>query len=205
MKNWNGTWESSKNKDEQHEAGRLHLEISKAHHRLQWQPRWDFHTTIERTVGWYKEVESGADPLRKSLSDISAYQDNNIPLRREQGMTDPKELKAEILRLTREYSQIVHSGFRPALDPKRKPWNQGDTIPYAGRVFTEDEVEAAVSTTLDFWLTLGQQGKRLQNELAEFLGVRHSILVNSGSSANLIAISTLTSPKLPRRKKNQTW
>ena len=77
-------------------------------------------------------------------------------------MTDPKELKAEILRLTREYSQIVHSSFRPALDPKRKPWNQGDTIPYAGRVFTEDEVEAAVSTTLDVWLTLGQQGERLQ-------------------------------------------
>ena len=78
LKNWNGTWESSKNKDEQHEAKRLHLEISKAHHRLQWQPRWDFHTTIERTVGWYKEVESGADPLRKCLSDISAYQENNI-------------------------------------------------------------------------------------------------------------------------------
>ena len=116
-------------------------------------------------------------------------------------MTDPKELKAEILRLTREYSQIVHSSFRPALDPKRKPWNQGDTIPYAGRVFTEDEVEAAVSTTLDFWLTLGQQGERLQNELAEFLGVRHSLLVNSGSSANLIAISTLTSPKLPRDRR----
>ena len=77
LKNWNGVWESSKNKDEPHEAGRLQLEISKAHHQLKWQPRWNFHTTIERTVKWYKDVESGADPVAKSLSDISAYQDNN--------------------------------------------------------------------------------------------------------------------------------
>ena len=58
-------------------------------------------------------------------------------------------------------------------------------------------MEAAVSSTLDFWLTLGQEGEAFQNELAAFLGVRHSLLVNSGSSANLIAISALTSPKLP--------
>lgn len=64
-------------------------------------------------------------------------------------------------------------------------------------MFTEDEVEAAVSTTLDFWLTLGPEGEALQKELAKFIGVRHSLLVNSGSSANLVAISALTSPKLP--------
>jgi CDP-6-deoxy-D-xylo-4-hexulose-3-dehydrase len=112
-------------------------------------------------------------------------------------MNDPAHLKQEILRLTREYSRQVHASFRPAADPERKPWQQGDTIPYAGRVFTEDEVEAAVSSTLDFWLTLGKEGDAFQQELAAFLGVRHSLLVNSGSSANLIAISALTSPKLP--------
>ena len=49
---------------------------------------------------------------------------------------------------------------------------EGNVIPYAGRVFTEDEVEAAVSSTLDFWLTLGQEGESFQRELATFLGVQ---------------------------------
>ena len=109
----------------------------------------------------------------------------------------PQELKAQILALTREYSRQVHSSYRPAADPHRSSWLPGSTIPYAGRVFTEDEVEAAVSSTLDFWLTLGSEGEAFQRELASFLGVRHSLLVNSGSSANLIALSALTSAKLP--------
>ena len=109
----------------------------------------------------------------------------------------PQQIKAQILKLTREYSRQVHAGFRPASDPERTPWQEGTTIPYAGRVFTEDEVEVAVSSTLDFWLTLGKEGDAFHQELAAFLGVRHSLLVNSGSSANLVAISALTSPKLP--------
>jgi CDP-6-deoxy-D-xylo-4-hexulose-3-dehydrase len=116
-------------------------------------------------------------------------------------MTSSSELKAEILRLTREYSRQVHGGFRPAADPQRLAWQEGSTIPYAGRVFTEDEVEAAVSSTLDFWLTLGSEGAAFEQELAAFLGVRHCLVVNSGSSANLIAISALTSPKLPRDRR----
>ena len=116
-------------------------------------------------------------------------------------MTNPTALKAEILRLTREYSRQVHASFRPGSDPDRQAWQEGSTIPYAGRVFAEDEVEAAVSATLDFWLTLGQEGEGFQRELAAFLGVRHSLLVNSGSSANLIAISALTSPKLKEARR----
>ena len=112
-------------------------------------------------------------------------------------MTDPATLRQEILELTREYSRQVHAQLRPAADPDRTPWHEGTNIPYAGRVFTEDEVEAAVSSTLDFWLTLGKEGDAFQQELAAFLGVRHSLLLNSGSSANLVAISALTSPKLP--------
>jgi CDP-6-deoxy-D-xylo-4-hexulose-3-dehydrase len=113
---------------------------------------------------------------------------------------DPAALKQEILRLTREYSRQVHASFRPASDPARAPWLEGSTIPYAGRVFTEVEVEAAVGSTLDFWLTLGSEGEAFQKELSAFLGVRHSLLVNSGSSANLVAISALTSPKLPSER-----
>lgn len=116
-------------------------------------------------------------------------------------MNDPIALKKEILRLTREYSRQVHGAFRPSFDPDRVPWDNKTNIPYAGRVFTESEVEAAVSSTLDFWLTLGSEGEAFQNELASFLGVKYSLLVNSGSSANLIAISALTSWKLPDERR----
>ena len=113
----------------------------------------------------------------------------------------PAELKAEILRLTREFSAATHAANRPGKDPKRPAFIPGQTtVPYAGRVFTEDEVEAAVSATLDFWLTLGPEGDAFENELGVFLGVKKSILVNSGSSANLVVLSVLTSSKLGDRQ-----
>jgi CDP-6-deoxy-D-xylo-4-hexulose-3-dehydrase len=116
-------------------------------------------------------------------------------------MSDLDSLRQQILRLTRDYARQAHASFRPADDPARTPWRDGSPIPYAGRVFTEDEVESAVASTLDFWLTLGSEGAAMERELAAFLGVRHSLLVNSGSSANLVAISALTSPKLPEDRR----
>jgi CDP-4-dehydro-6-deoxyglucose reductase, E1 len=113
----------------------------------------------------------------------------------------PSDLKSEILRLTREYSRLTHTANRPGDDPDHAPFAPGQTIPYAGRVFTEDEVEAAVSATLDFWLTLGPEGEAMEKELAEFMGVKHCLLVNSGSSANLVAFSALTTHKLPPHKR----
>src|SRR5580698_4213199 len=114
--------------------------------------------------------------------------------------SSPAELKAEILRLTRQYSALMHQANRPGAEAT-SPFVPGKTtVPYAGRVFTEDEVEAAVSATLDFWLTLGPEGDALENELASFLKIKNSILVNSGSSANLVAFSALTSPKLGERR-----
>jgi len=118
-------------------------------------------------------------------------------------MTSLSDLKNQILSLTKDYARRAHSAYRPASDPDRSSWAEGSPIPYAGRVFTEDEVEAAVSSTLDFWLTLGSEGSAMEKELAEFLGVRHSLLVNSGSSANLVAISALTSAKLPDERRIQ--
>ncbi len=72
-------------------------------------------------------------------------------------------------------------------------------MPYAGRTFDADEVAAAIASTLDFWLTLGPEGDGFEQELASVLGVKRSILVNSGSSANLVAFSALTSHKLGDR------
>src|ERR1035437_7698501 len=109
--------------------------------------------------------------------------------------------KRIILGGTRSFSRLAHSAQRPAGDPLRAPFVPGKTtVPYAGRVFTEDEVEAAVSATLDFWLTLGPEGEAFEAELAQILGVKRSLLVNSGSSANLVAIAALTSPKLGDRQ-----
>lgn len=116
-------------------------------------------------------------------------------------MKSAAELKAEILRLTRDYSALMHAGQRPGDDAGRAAWAPGQTIPYAGRVFNPDEVEAAVGATLDFWLTLGPEGEAFEKEFAVLLGVKYSLLVNSGSSANLVAISALTTHKLPAHKR----
>jgi CDP-6-deoxy-D-xylo-4-hexulose-3-dehydrase len=121
-------------------------------------------------------------------------------------MPTPAELKAEILRLTREFSRLTHAANRPASEPSEANPNRPkfvpgqSTVPYAGRVFTEEEVESAVSSTLDFWLTLGKEGEAFEEGLASFLGVKKSVLCNSGSSANLLAVSALSSPKLGKRR-----
>lgn len=114
------------------------------------------------------------------------------------------ELKEEILRLTREYAGLAHRAFLPGSDPDadRPEFVAGQTVvPYAGRVFDADEVEAAVGSTLDFWLTLGKEGEAFEKELADFLRVKRSLAVNSGSSANLLALTALTSHKLPDEKR----
>ena len=77
----------------------------------------------------------------------------------------------------------------------------GETlIPVSGKVFDEDEIVQLVDASLDFWLTTGRYAYRLERELAKFVGVRHSFLVNSGSSANLVALSALTSHKMGERQ-----
>jgi CDP-4-dehydro-6-deoxyglucose reductase, E1 len=116
---------------------------------------------------------------------------------------NPQDLKQQIIALTRQYSALVHKAQRPA-ESNPLEFIPGQTvIPYAGRVFTEDEVAAAVSSSLDFWLTLGVQGKAFEVGLSQFLGTQLSVLVNSGSSANLVAISALTTHKLPTEKRLQ--
>ena len=138
-----------------------------------------------------------ARPLRMHHSKVS-------PLRVSVSLDFVGRLRKQLIKDdTREYSKLTHAANRPGSDPARTAFSPGQTIPYAGRVFTEDEVEAAVSSTLDFWLTLGPEGEAFEKELAAFLGVKHSLLVNSGSSANLVAISALTSHKLPAHKRIQ--
>ena len=101
----------------------------------------------------------------------------------------PEQLEEAILNLVSR----LHRARKRAAD------NGGPiSVPYAGRVYGEEEVQAAVRASLDFWLTLGVEGEGFEAELARFLGVRHALLVNSGSSANLLAFMALTSPTLER-------
>jgi CDP-6-deoxy-D-xylo-4-hexulose-3-dehydrase len=97
-----------------------------------------------------------------------------------------EQLRQQILDLVRQYHADRH---------RREVFLPGQSkVPYAGRVF--DELVAAVDTVLDFWLTLGPEGDAFERELAAYAGTSHALLVNSGSSANLVAFASLTSPQL---------
>jgi CDP-6-deoxy-D-xylo-4-hexulose-3-dehydrase len=98
----------------------------------------------------------------------------------------------EVLALVRRY-------FREHF--VERPFVPGETrIAYAGRVFDEDELVSLVDAALDFWLTTGRFADRFERELAQLVGARHALLCNSGSSANLLAVSALTSPTLGDRQ-----
>ena len=83
-------------------------------------------------------------------------------------MSDPQSIKEQILDLAREYSRVVHQSNLPASDSQKPSWSPGQPIPYAGRVFSDQEVAAAVSSTLDFWLTLGSEGSAMEAEFSSF-------------------------------------
>jgi CDP-4-dehydro-6-deoxyglucose reductase, E1 len=105
---------------------------------------------------------------------------------------DHNETRKEILTLVEQY-------YRQKFG--KTEFITGESIVrYAGRVFDEKELISLVDSSLDFWLTAGHHAEAFENEFAEFLGVEDSILVNSGSSANLVAMSALTSQKLKDRR-----
>src|SRR5438034_8850455 len=100
-------------------------------------------------------------------------------------------LRRDIGRLVQEYADI-------ALAPK--PFVPGETpVPVSGKVIGAKELQLMVEASLDGWLTTGRFNAMFEERLASYLGVKHLITVNSGSSANLVAFSTLTSPKLGDR------
>jgi CDP-6-deoxy-D-xylo-4-hexulose-3-dehydrase len=106
-------------------------------------------------------------------------------------MSDKQILRRRILELVREF----HSTDSP------RPFRPGeDIVRYAGRCFDETELVNLVDSSLDFWLTAGRYADQFEAGLAEFLGIENVLLVNSGSSANLVAFSTLTSSRLRERR-----
>ena len=101
-----------------------------------------------------------------------------------------QEARAQILAQVADYCRTFHGP---------KPYHEGDRIPYAGRVYDEAEMTALVDSALEFWLTSGRYTQQFEKQLAAYLGIRHCLLVNSGSSANLLAFMTLTAPLLGER------
>lgn len=83
---------------------------------------------------------------------------------------------------------------------KKEPFHPGERISYASRVFDEKEMQSLTDAMLDFWLTTGRFSDQFEREFADWIGVRFAHLVNSGSSANLIAFSVLTAPELGERQ-----
>src|SRR3954468_16705600 len=109
-----------------------------------------------------------------------------------QGVSPVSDLRARILDLVAEYygEAFPPREFVPGATP----------VPVAGRVFDAEELQSLVDASLDFWLTAGRFAEQFEREFARWIGIRECVLVNSGSSANLVALSALTSPKLGDRQ-----
>ena len=104
-----------------------------------------------------------------------------------------EQARQEILDLVADYCEKYHL-------QNKKPYEPGDRIPYASRVYDAHEMTNLVDSALEFWLTSGRYTEQFEKKLSEYLGVRYCSLVNSGSSANLNAFMALTSPLLGERQ-----
>ncbi|MGE5548186.1 MAG: lipopolysaccharide biosynthesis protein RfbH [Solirubrobacterales bacterium] len=105
--------------------------------------------------------------------------------------TDAEALRRRILDLVAEYWRVAHGP--KAFTPERP------SVPVSGRVWGPEEMQALTDSALDFWLTTGRFNDAFEKRLAAILGAKHVLTVNSGSSANLVALSALTSPLLKDR------
>lgn len=103
-----------------------------------------------------------------------------------------KQARENILEMVKEYCDKYHN--------QEKPFEEGDRIPYASRYYGHEEMVNLVDSSLEFWLTSGHYTDQFEKEFAEYLGIKHCSLVNSGSSANLLAFMALTSPLMGDRR-----
>lgn len=102
-----------------------------------------------------------------------------------------QQARDAILKSVKEYCDLYH---------KKPDYKEGDRIPYASRVYDSHEMVNLVDSALEFWLTAGRYAEQFETEFARYLNVKYCSLVNSGSSANLLAFMALTSPLLKERQ-----
>ncbi len=103
-----------------------------------------------------------------------------------------KQARETILEMVKEYCDKYHN--------QEKPFEEGDRIPYASRYYGHEEMVNLVDSSLEFWLTSGRYTDQFEKDLAGYLGIKYCSLVNSGSSANLLAFMALTSPIMGDRR-----
>ena len=103
-----------------------------------------------------------------------------------------KQARESILEMVKEYCDKYHN--------QERPFKEGDRIPYASRYYGHEEMVNLVDSSLEFWLTSGRYTDQFEKEFAEYLGIKYCSLVNSGSSANLLAFMALTSPLMGDRR-----
>jgi len=148
-------------------------------------------------LGWAARV-SLDEGLRKTIAaHREGYPSPAIP-EVATGTVEPSEPASAIERLREEILDKVTEYYRLAHEPRKRQPGQS-RIQYAGRVFDEQEMRNMTDAVLEFWLTAGRYTEMFERKLGEFLGVREVIPVNSGSSANLVAVTTLCSPQLHSR------
>lgn len=154
-----------------------------AHERLQWTPRVSLEEGLAKTIAAFADKT----PTERVIDEA-----HKIPAASEAAARQNSErLRLEILDKVTEYYRLVHES--PTWEP-----SQG-RVKYAGRVFDDQEMRNMADSVLEFWLTAGRYAETFEEKLGAFLGVREVIPVNSGSSANLVAMTTLCSSQLRSR------
>ena len=108
---------------------------------------------------------------------------------------EDEDLKVKLRHIIKEYFSVYHAGKMAA------PFVPGESfVPVSGKVYDGEDMATAMEALLDFWLTTGRFARTFEESFSKYVGVRHTLLCNSGSSANLLAIAALTSPRLKDRR-----
>ena len=181
---WGGdaAWENQAEANAPHEANFLKLDCSKLKTTFGWTPRWHMAECMEKTVAFSKIWLANGDVPAEMEKEINIFLEEQIIMWKNEA-----EAREQIKAMVAEY----YHDFKE----KKTPYQEGDRITYAARVFDEKEMCALTDATLDFWLTTGRFADRFEKEFAKWIGVKFAHLVNSGSSANLIAFMALTAPR----------
>ena len=186
---WGGdaAWENQAEANAPHEANFLKLDCSKLKTTFGWTPRWHMAECMEKTVAFSKIWLANGDVPAEMEKEINIFFGGAIIMWKNEA-----EAREQIKAMVAEY----YHDFKE----KKTPYQEGDRITYAARVFDEKEMCALTDATLDFWLTTGRFADQFEKDFAKWIGVKFAHLVNSGSSANLIAFMALTAPELGDRQ-----
>jgi CDP-4-dehydro-6-deoxyglucose reductase, E1 len=167
-----------------------------AENQAGWRPTLGAEEALEWDADWRAALARGDDMREITLAQVDACLGQCVRLEPlatdEPDDVDPAALRQQILDLVGAYHAVAH---------KRTPFDRSrPNAPVSGRVYGARDMQTLVDSALDFWLTTGRFNAEFEQKLARRIGVRHALTVNSGSSANLVAFSALTSQRLKDRR-----